>query len=208
AQMYLQRQQIHKNMRLNEGAAGIDQLEARAKGTAQGQELDTLAKVHDLEKALGEKVLPLYARGLELVGKAAEGATSFMQNHPTLAKAAAVAVGALAASLLVLGPIMLAVASVLGPYAMLHILFAKMGVTGGVLSGVLRGLAGAFSVVMRAVAVLGRVLLMNPIGLLVTAIAVAAYLIYRYWSPISEFFSGLWQQVKTAFDGGIAGVSA
>ncbi|MGD7120041.1 phage tail tape measure protein, partial [Ralstonia pseudosolanacearum] len=79
---------------------------------------------------------------------------------------------------------------------------------GGVLSGVLRGLAGAFSVVMRAVAVLGRVLLMNPIGLLVTAIAVAAYLIYRYWEPISEFFSGLWQQVKTAFDGGIAGVSA
>ncbi|MGK2833562.1 phage tail tape measure protein, partial [Ralstonia pseudosolanacearum] len=171
-------------------------------------ELDTLAKVHDLEKALGEKVLPLYARGLELVGKAAEGATSFMQNHPTLAKAAAVAVGALAASLLVLGPIMLAVASVLGPYAMLRILFAKMGVTGGVLSGVLRGLAGAFGVVWRAVAVLGRVLLMNPIGLLVTAIAVAAYLIYRYWEPISAFFSGLWQQVKTAFDGGIAGVSA
>lgn len=208
AQMHLQRQQIHKNMRLNEGAAGIDQLEARAKGTAQGQELDTLAKVHDLEKALGEKVLPLYARGLELVGKAAEGVTSFMQNHPTLAKAVAVAVGALAASLLVLGPIMLAVASVLGPYAMLHILFGKLGVTGGVLSGVLRGLAGAFSVVMRAVAVLGRVLLMNPIGLLVTAIAVAAYLIYRYWEPISAFFSGLWQQVKTAFDGGIAGVSA
>ncbi|MGA4103143.1 phage tail protein [Ralstonia nicotianae] len=208
AQMYLQRQQIHKNMRLNEGAAGIDQLEARAKGTAQGQELDTLAKVHDLEKALGEKVLPLYARALELVGKAAEGVTSFMENHPTLAKAAAIAVGALAASLLVLGPIMLAVASVLGPYAMLHILCARLGVTGGVLSGVLRGLAGAFSVVMRAVAVLGRVLLMNPIGLLVTAIAVAAYLIYRYWEPISEFFSGLWQQVKTAFDGGIAGVSA
>ncbi|MGA3951129.1 phage tail protein [Ralstonia nicotianae] len=208
AQMYLQRQQIHKNMRLNEGAAGIDQLEARAKGTAQGQELDTLAKVHDLEKALGEKVLPLYARGLELVASAAEGVTSFMENHPTLAKAAAIAVGALAASLLVLGPIMLAVASVLGPYAMLHILCARLGVTGGVLSGVLRGLAGAFSVVMRAVAVLGRVLLMNPIGLLVTAIAVAAYLIYRYWEPISAFFSGLWQQVKTAFDGGIAGVSA
>ncbi|WP_405126688.1 phage tail protein [Ralstonia pseudosolanacearum] len=208
AQMYLQRQQIHKNMRLNEGAAGIDQLETRAKGTAQGQELDTLAKVHDLEKALGEKVLPLYARGLGLVASAAEGVTSFMENHPTLAKAAAVAVGALAASLLVLGPIMLAVASVLGPYAMLHILCARLGVTGGVLSGVLRSLAGAFSVVMRAVAVLGRVLLMNPIGLLVTAIAVAAYLIYRYWEPISDFFSGLWQQVKTAFDGGIAGVSA
>ncbi|KFX26271.1 tail protein, partial [Ralstonia solanacearum] len=118
SQMVVQRDQIHKNMRLNSGAAGIDQLEAKAKGTAQGQELDTLAKVHDLEKALGEKVLPLYARGLELVTQAAVSVTAFMQDHPTLAKAAAVAVGALAASLLVLGPIMLAVASVLGPYAM------------------------------------------------------------------------------------------
>ncbi|MDB0529880.1 phage tail protein, partial [Ralstonia solanacearum] len=208
SQMVVQRDQIHKNMRLNAGAAGIDQLEAKAKGTAQGQELDTLAKVHDLEKALGEKVLPLYARGLELVTQAAVSVTAFMQDHPTLAKAAAVAVGALAASLLVLGPIMLAVASVLGPYAMLHILFAKLGVTGGALSGVLRGLAVAFNVVMRAVAVLGRVLLLNPIGLLVTAIAVAAYLVYRYWEPISGFFSGLWQQVKAAFDGGITGVSA
>ncbi|WP_043946963.1 hypothetical protein, partial [Ralstonia solanacearum] len=61
------------------------------------------------------------------------------------------------------------------------------------------------NVVMRAVAVLGRVLLLNPIGLLVTAIAVAAYLVYRYWEPISGFFSGLWQQVKAAFDGGITG---
>ncbi|KFX81278.1 tail protein, partial [Ralstonia solanacearum] len=208
SQMVVQRDQIHKNMRLNSGAAGIDQLEAKAKGTAQGQELDTLAKVHDLEKALGEKVLPLYARGLELVTQAAVSVTAFMQDHPTLAKAAAVAVGALAASLLVLGPIMLAVASVLGPYAMLHILFAKLGITGGALSGVLRGLAVAFNVVMRAVAVLGRVLLLNPIGLLVTAIAVAAYLVYRYWEPISGFFSGLWQQVKAAFDGGITGVSA
>ncbi|WP_081026043.1 phage tail protein, partial [Ralstonia solanacearum] len=208
SQMVVQRDQIHKNMRLNSGAAGIDQLDTAARGLSQGKELETLARVHDLEKSLGEKVLPLYARGLELVGQAAVSVTTFMQNHPTLAKAAAVAVGALAASLLVLGPIMLAVASVLGPYAMLHILFAKLGVTGGALSGVLRGLALAFNVVMRAVAVLGRVLLLNPIGLLVTAIAVAAYLIYRYWEPISGFFSGLWQQVKAAFDGGIAGVSA
>ncbi|RIJ85409.1 phage tail protein [Ralstonia solanacearum] len=208
SQMVVQRDQIHKNMRLNAGAAGIDQLDTAARGLSQGKELETLARVHDLEKSLGEKVLPLYARGLELVGQAAESVTTFMRDHPTLAKATAVAVGALAASLLVLGPVMLAVASVLGPYAMLHILFAKLGVTGGALSGVLRGLAVAFNVVMRAVAVLGRVLLLNPIGLLVTAIAVAAYLVYRYWEPISGFFSGLWQQVKAAFDGGITGVSA
>lgn len=208
AQMYLQRDQIHKNMRLNRGADGIEQLDARAKALPQGKEIETLAKVHDLQKEIGEKVLPLYASALEWVARAASGVTKFMQENPGLAKAMAVGVGALAASLLVLGPIMLAIASVLGPYAMLYLVMGKMGIAGGVLSGVLRGLTSAFTWVMRAVVLLGRALLLNPIGLLVTAIGVAAYLIYQYWEPISGFFRGLWGQVKEAFNGGIGGVSA
>jgi len=91
-------------------------------------------------------------------------------------------------------------------------------------------LKGGLMLVGRALMVVGRALLMNPIGLLITAIAGAAYLIYKYWEPISAFFSGLWDNVKaifsaawegitglfssvwetitTAFDGGIAGISA
>ncbi|ELC8786570.1 phage tail tape measure protein [Salmonella enterica] len=69
--------------------------------------------------------------------------------------------------------------------------------------GLLRGLLAAG----RAVVFIGRALLMNPIGLLITGIAVAAYLIYRYWDPISNWFKGLWSDIKTAFDGGIVGIS-
>ncbi|HHR4769119.1 TPA: phage tail tape measure protein [Salmonella enterica] len=69
--------------------------------------------------------------------------------------------------------------------------------------GLLRGLMAAG----RAVVFIGRALLMNPIGLLITGIAVAAYLIYRYWDPISNWFKGLWSDIKTAFDGGIVGIS-
>jgi hypothetical protein len=46
---------------------------------------------------------------------------------------------------------------------------------------------------------LGRALLMNPIGMAVTGIATAAFLIYRYWGPISGFFSGLWVRTKASF---------
>ncbi|EDV0904752.1 phage tail tape measure protein [Salmonella enterica subsp. salamae] len=70
-----------------------------------------------------------------------------------------------------------------------------------------RGLAGGLKRVGQTFIWLGRVLLMNPIGLVITAIAGAAYLIYRYWEPISSFFSGVWSQVQTAFDGGIAGIT-
>ncbi|EOF5623380.1 phage tail tape measure protein [Salmonella enterica] len=90
--------------------------------------------------------------------------------------------------------------------------------------GFLRGLMAAG----RAVLFIGRALLMNPIGLLITGIAVAAYLIYRYWGPIKGFFTRLWtgienigtqiwssitgfftdrwQEIQTAFDGGLLGI--
>lgn len=90
--------------------------------------------------------------------------------------------------------------------------------------GLLRGLMAAG----RAVLFISRALLMNPIGLLITGIAVAAYLIYRYWGPIKGFFTRLWtgienigtqiwssitgfftdrwQEIQTAFDGGLLGI--
>ncbi|EEM6320252.1 phage tail tape measure protein [Salmonella enterica] len=90
--------------------------------------------------------------------------------------------------------------------------------------GLLRGLMAAG----RAVLFISRALLMNPIGLLITGIAVAAYLIYRYWEPIKGFFTRLWtgienigtqiwssitgfftdrwQEIQTAFDGGLSGI--
>ncbi len=75
------------------------------------------------------------------------------------------------------------------------------------LGSVLKGpLLTGLRLAAQAVWWLGRALLMNPIGLAITAIAVGAYLIYRYWAPIKAFFMGLWTQVKTAFNGGLLGM--
>lgn len=73
------------------------------------------------------------------------------------------------------------------------------GTLGRMLGGMLRN---GLMMAGRAVLFLGRMLLMNPIGLAVTAIAGAAYLIYRYWEPISAFFKNLWSQVSQAFNAG------
>lgn len=74
---------------------------------------------------------------------------------------------------------------------------------GGVLGGsLLHGLRLAG----QAVLWLGRALLLNPIGLLITGIAVAAFLIYRYWEPIKGFFGGLWTEIKAGFSGGLTGI--
>lgn len=60
-------------------------------------------------------------------------------------------------------------------------------------------IGGAAKFAGRGVLWLGRALMMNPIGLAVTAIAGAAYLVYKYWEPIKNFFSGLWNGIKNIF---------
>ncbi|WP_323639100.1 phage tail tape measure protein [Pectobacterium polonicum] len=83
--------------------------------------------------------------------------------------------------------------------AALNWLVGGAGTLVRMLGGVLRS---GLMMAGRAVLFLGRMLLMNPIGLAVTAIAGAAYLIYRYWEPISAFFKNLWSQVSQAFNAG------
>ena len=60
---------------------------------------------------------------------------------------------------------------------------------------VMKWLGSAFGVAKKAFIGLGKALLTNPIGLTITAIAVAAYLIYNNWEPISAWFSNLWTKV-------------
>ncbi|MCC7596740.1 phage tail protein [Janthinobacterium sp. FW305-129] len=208
SQMYLQRVQIHKNEKLNRGAADIGRLEKLGRDSAAGKELEAQSKLANLKLTMGEKILPLYAQGLELAISAVQRLNGFMERNPTVAKLMITAFAVLAGLLLVLGPLMLGIAAMIGPYAMLHVMFAKMGVTGGVLTPILRKLGGAFMWAGRAVLWLGRALLMNPIGIAITVIAGAAFLIYKYWEPIKAFFGGLWSDVKAAFAGGFTGINS
>ena len=51
----------------------------------------------------------------------------------------------------------------------------------------------------KAIFMMSRALLTNPIGLLIAGIAVAAYLIYDNWGKIGPWFTELWQTVSGAF---------
>lgn len=68
------------------------------------------------------------------------------------------------------------------------------------LAGVLGGaLVKGLTLAGRAIFIMGRALLMNPIGLAVTGIAVAAFLIYKNWDKIGPWFKKAWDAVKAAF---------
>ncbi len=70
------------------------------------------------------------------------------------------------------------------------------------LAPVLMALGPALKAVTMAKAALNAVFLASPIGLIilaVAALAAAAYIIYRNWEPITDFFRDLWDWVKDIF---------
>lgn len=60
-------------------------------------------------------------------------------------------------------------------------------------------LAGGLKAVGAAVLAVGRAVMLNPIGLVLTAIAAAAYIVWRHWDVIGPKLAAVWQTVKAAF---------
>jgi hypothetical protein len=177
----------------------------------------------DVALTVGEAIVPTLTSALEFIQPFVKGLGEFIAEHPGVVKAiVGLAAGVAGLSLAVHGAVWLLhffigsplnklgiVATVIrAKWFMFKPMFQLLGVgvlrLGRLLGGTLwRGL----TLVTRAVIFLGRALFMNPIGLLITGIAAAAFLIYLYWKPIKSFFAGLWQQVKAAFSGGIGGIA-
>lgn len=135
-----------------------------------------------------------FVQGLtEMVGRLGV----WVKENPKLTAQILKMVAGLGLIMATMGGLTLMLASILGPFAMVRYGMMLLGIKS-------LGAVTALKAVGTALLWLGRLALLNPIGLLITAVA----LIYTYWEPISEFFLGLWSQVKAAFDGGIVDVIA
>ncbi|WP_175754506.1 phage tail tape measure protein [Burkholderia ambifaria] len=208
ATMFLQRKAIHKSVALNEHAYDIDQGFNVGQTLPQGKEIDALSKKAILEEQLGSKILPLYNRGLELTANLIERVSGWTERNAGMARALAIGMAGLGAVLVTGGTLTIGLAAIIGPLALMRYGMAMLGVQGGLLRGTLAMLGGACRIFGSVLFTVGRMLLLTPIGLLITGIAVAAFLLIRYWEPIKAFFVGLWSQVKAAFDGGIGAIAA
>lgn len=66
-------------------------------------------------------------------------------------------------------------------------------------TGVMRGLTMAFKMMGGAIQWLGRVMLANPILLVITLIALAVYALYKNWDKVVQWFKDLWKSVTAIF---------
>lgn len=211
AQMYMQRDQIHKNAKLNEGAFNIDQLNTQAQGTTSGKELEARAKLNDAYLQFGQTILPIYTQALVMASNALQGFTGWMQQNPTLAKALGTGLLLIAGGLVAIGGLLLIFSPLILSMLSLRLMMVTLGVQGSALSFVFKMLTSPFKALGSSVMWLGRMLFAagqlmraNPIILAVTLLATAAYFIYQNWAPIKSFFMDLWTGVKNAFNTGVS----
>lgn len=85
--MYAQMANIDKNIKLNSGAAGIDELEQNAKKTMAGKMLEFNKKWDDLLLKLGDVILPLAIRALDKLNPMLKDMSTWMTaNEGTVKK--------------------------------------------------------------------------------------------------------------------------
>lgn len=172
-----------------ESSAQIKSLEA--------QYVMATAAISNTSTELGQQLKPALVDILNIIKDVAVGVRNWVKEHPVLTGFILKTVAALAILSIGVGGLLLTIAGIMGPFIAMRFVLSAIGIKGGLLIPILRGVGSA-------VMFIGRMLLMNPIGLAVTAIATAAFLIYKYWDPIKAWFSNLWDGITKRFNAFIA----
>ena len=141
-------------------------------------------------------------------------ARAWIEANPELA--ASIAKGAAVVAVLVagMGALTVAMASILGPFALARYGMSMFAIQGGAMLPVVGKLVGALSgtllTAIRGVSIALWGLATNPatlaIAAAVAAIAGAGYLLYQNWDQVKAYFSNSWAEIKAGFSGGISGI--
>ncbi len=117
----------------------------------------------------------------------------WVEENPRLAGGLLKVGAAFAALAVVLGTVMLAVAALLGPLALMRLQFSILGIKGGGAFGLI---SSAISGAGKSVVWLGRLMMANPILAAISLIAMGAIYIWQNWETLGPKFRVLWDAVS------------
>lgn len=143
--------------------------------------------------------------------------TEWANTNPELMATLGKTFAILAIGAVVIGSFGAILLTILGPMALLRASFATLGGVAGIFGSILAPLKmlwtffgfigqSVVSAVMligkslmflvNIIRVVGMAMMANPILIAITLLAVAAFLIWKNWGPIKEFFIGLWASIS------------
>jgi TP901 family phage tail tape measure protein len=139
---------------------------------------------------------------------------AWIEANPELASSLAKGAAVVAVLVAGMGALTVAMASILGPFALARFGMSMFAIQGGAMIPVVGKLVGALSGTLlsaiRGVSIALWGLAANPATLAIAAavavIAGAGYLLYQNWDQVKAYFSNTWAEIKAGFSGGISGI--
>lgn len=147
---------------------------------------------------IGNTLLPSINELLEQVGGITDSIQGWAAEHPVLvgymAKTALVIIALIGA----FSALSLGLVALLGPMALLRLTFGILGAKGFGLINIIKLVGSAFMWLGKGIFFVGRLMMANPLFLAIGLLATAAYLIYRNWGSIKQFFAYIWNSIGTS----------
>jgi len=190
-------EQIQANKTI--GLAAVENMALRGDQNGDAEIQKAIEDLRAMKKDIGYALLPVLKQMIPTFQKITRGIRDFTEKHKTLVGFVGMGVVIFGLLATVFGGLTIALASILGPMAILKMSLGVLGIKGLKLAKILPILGKGLLFAGKGVMFVGRALLMNPIGLAITAIALGAFLIIKYWKPIKAFFGQMWGYFKTVF---------
>lgn len=166
--------------------AGTIKTEEMAKAMNKGKGAELLSqRIGNLSSLIGQTFAPTAEMMGNIIGEVVMKISTWIENNSELASNIGTTIAIVGGFLTVIGGVGISIGAIAMALPML-------------ISG-LFAIKTAFLGLGTVISFVGKLFLMNPIGLAVTGIALAATLIYTYWEPIKEFFINMWAGIKESF---------
>jgi TP901 family phage tail tape measure protein len=220
------------NLMIDKGKAGYDETVKKMEAQADlqkrvNEQLGTLKNLWDAASGtftsamanFGAAIAPELKTTVTRLTDVTEKVADWSRANPKLSNTIMKTIGFVVLLLAAFSALSLGLVALLGPMALLRMTFGVLGAKGFGLVSILKLAGGAAMSFGRTIFAVGRLMLTNPLFLAITLLAVAAYMIYRNWEPIKQFFIGiwgsissgagqLWQSIQAFFSSGIANITA
>lgn len=145
--------------------------------------------------SIGETVAPALKSLADWLGELASRLDGFVKRHPSLTSALFKMAAGFAVAATAIGAISLALASILGPMAIVRVSAGMLGLKFASVGGLVRAALGGIG---KSILWLGRLMFANPILAVIGLIAAGAIYIWQNWDTLGPKFKAMWDAVCNA----------
>ena len=188
--------ELQRQLQLTQGDAAKGSMQKESdinKDSLSAQWMLTKTGVANTMSGLGDSLRSPLMDIMNTVKAVTGSVRHWVENNKKLAGTVVKVAAVLSALVLGMGALMVGVAAVVGPLALLRLSFNVLGIKAFSSFGLIKS---AIGIVGKSVLWLGRLMMANPILAVIGLIAGAAIYVWQNWDTLGPKFKALWEQIK------------